>query len=110
MQFVQGYPNQDGNIQFYVEYPGSGTIMPQAILLLIITEQQASIQANTGLQFTIETTKPTIAPPPTPSPENMDNAITVVLTNYQADEVCCFIYLLNTRSELGRLHQYHEIF
>ncbi len=88
-------PSQNGgdaDIQFYVNYPGGGT-MSQAILLLIINEQQASIQSNTGLPLTIKTTieVPTVPPP---TQENNENAITVVLKDFQADQVCYFISFL----------------
>ena len=89
VQLVPGYPSQDGNdvdIQFYVEYPGGGT-MSQAILLLIINEQLSSIQTNTGLQLTIETTIEVPTQPP-PTQDNKDNAVTVVLTDFPVDQVC----------------------
>ena len=95
MQLVPASPSQDGgnlNIQFYVDYPGGGT-MSQAILLLIINQKEASIETNTGLQLTVVTTIVIPTAPP-PSPENTDNAISVVLKDFQADQVRFLINVL----------------
>ena len=93
MQLAPGFPTQDGsdvNIQFYVDYPGGGT-MSQAILLLILNQKVASIATNTGFQLAVVTVIVIPTAPP-PSQENTDNAIDVVLKDFQADQVCFFIY------------------
>lgn len=92
MQLVTGNPTQDNanaKIQFYVYYPGGGT-MSQEILLLIINAQLASIQQGTGFTITIETTVEQVTAPP-PTDENRENAIDVVLLNFQADQVRIYI-------------------
>ena len=94
MQRVTNSPTQNaGNaeIQFYVEYPGGGT-MSQEILLLIITEQLMSIATNTALTLTILTTilVETAAPP---TVDNQQNAVDVILVNFQADQVCDVLFI-----------------
>ncbi|CAB4015195.1 mucin, partial [Paramuricea clavata] len=87
VQLVPGSPSQDGgnvSIQLYVDYPGGGT-MSQAILLLIVNQKLTSIATNTGLQLTVVTVIVIPTAPP-PSQENTDNAINVVLKDFQADQ------------------------
>lgn len=83
-----GSPKQNGKnatIEFFVSYPRGGT-MAQIILLLILNEKLPSIQQNTGLQLTILTT----IEPETPQPRTVnftENAISVVLKDFQANQV-----------------------
>ncbi|XP_028408014.1 uncharacterized protein LOC114530617 [Dendronephthya gigantea] len=82
-----GNPEQNGanaKIEFFVEYPGGGTVS-QAILLLIMNEQLSSIQQNTGLQLTVLTTVEIVTEKP-PTVDNTQNAIKVVLKDFQADQ------------------------
>ena len=89
MQLAPGSPTQDNAnaaVQFYVDYPGGGT-MSQEILLLIINAQLDSIQEKAGFATTIVTTVEQVTVPP-PTVENRDNTIDVVLLNFDADQVC----------------------
>ena len=94
MQLVTGSPRQNGTnaeLEFYVDYPGGGT-MYQEILLLIVNAQLDIIQQKTGFTTTIVTTvEPETARPPTQ--DNIANAIDVVLSDFQADQVCIVIFV-----------------
>lgn len=88
VQRVLGSPIQNGNnaeIQFYVQYPGGGT-MSQDILILIITEKLDSIQTNSGFELKLLTVTE-LATPATPTMDNLKNAVSVVLNNFQSDQV-----------------------
>lgn len=84
-----GSPKQNGanaEIEFFVEYPGGGT-MSQAILLLIMNEKLvSSIQQNSGLQLSLLTTIETVTEKP-PTDDNTQNAIEVELKDFKADQV-----------------------
>ena len=59
--------------------------MSRKILILILSEKIGSIGRNAELNLSLVTT-----PPPTPrptTPEDRENAISVVLKNFQADKV-----------------------
>lgn len=88
VQRVLGFPIQNGNnaeIQFYVQYPGGGT-MSQDILILIMSERLDSIESNSGFQLELLTViEPATGAPPTMV--KLENVVSVVLNNFQADQV-----------------------
>lgn len=99
VQRVPGSPNQNGGdaeIEFYVKYP-DGSTMSQQLLLLIINEKLTSITTNTGFALTVVTTIQVVTPPP-PTSDNTANAISVVLNEFQADQVCYSTYWFMTET------------
>ena len=89
IQRVPGSPTQNGtnvSIEFYVEYPGGGT-MSQEILILIVSQQLDSIGSNVQLDLGLVTIIVPETPPP-PTEDNTGNAVTVVLKDFDADQVC----------------------
>ena len=89
IQRVPGSPTQNGtnaSIEFYVEYPGGGT-MSQEILILIMSQQLDSIGSNVQLDLGLVTIIVLETPPP-PTEDNTGNAVTVVLKDFDADQVC----------------------
>ena len=82
---VYGSPKQHGSdlseIEFYVEYPESGT-MRQDILLMIMSVQLYYIEANTGLTLTL------VQPDVPIRYVDENNSISVVLKNFKANKVC----------------------
>ena len=91
VQRLPGFPEQndtDSRIKFYVDYPGGGT-MRQDILQLIINVQLQSVETDAGFNLTLVPIieVPEVVPPLTD--DNINNSISVVLKNFQADQVCC---------------------
>ena len=89
IQRVPVSPTQNGtnaSIEFYVEYPGGGT-MSQEILILIMSQQLDSIGSNVQLDLGLVTIIVLETPPP-PTEDNTGNAVTVVLKDFDADQVC----------------------
>ena len=90
VQRLPGFPEQNGTdsrIKLYVEYPGGGT-MRQDILQLIINVQLQSVGTDSGFNLTLV---PIIEEPEVTSPltdDRINNSISVVLKNFQADQVC----------------------
>ena len=99
VQRLPGFPEQndtDSRIKLYVQYPGGGT-MRQDILQLIVNVQLQSVGTDAGFNLTlvpiIEEPGETLPPPD----DRINNSISVVLKNFQADQVCWsnLKYLLN---------------
>lgn len=89
VQRVPGSPTQNdtnAHIEFYVDYPGGGT-MPQEILILIMSQQLNSIGSDAQLDLVLVTVIVPETPPP-PTEDNTGNAVTVVLKDFEADQVC----------------------
>jgi hypothetical protein len=69
-----------------VDYPGGGT-MRREILILIMSQKLDSIETDTELSLALVTsTEP--KSPPSPSEDNVVNSVSVVLKNFEADQVC----------------------
>ena len=90
VQRLPGFPEQnntDSRIKFYVDYLGGGT-MRQDILQLIVNVQLQSVESDAGFNLTLVPIikVPEVTPP---SDDNINNSISVILKNFQADQVCC---------------------
>ena len=87
VQRVEGSPSQDGDntaIEFYVTYP-DGTTMSEEVLILIMNEKLASIGTCAKMNLTLVTPE---IPTRLPIDLEIENAVSVVLANFQADQVC----------------------
>ena len=86
VQRVQGSPTQDGDdseIEFYVTYPGAGT-MSADVLILIMTAKIASI--GTCAKMNLVLVIPEIATPPPANESEIENAVCVLLANFLPNE------------------------
>ena len=87
VQRVRSSPTQDGDnstIEFYVTYP-DGSTMSEEVLILIMSAKIASIGTNTKMDLELVT--PEIPTPRPPTVSENENAVSVVLVNFQANEV-----------------------
>jgi hypothetical protein len=69
-----------------VDYPGGGT-MRREILILIMSQKLDSIETDTELSLALVTSIE-LKSPPSPSEDNVVNSVSVVLKNFEADQVC----------------------
>lgn len=94
VHIVQGSPRQNAsnvNIEFFVSYPSGGNLAKE-LLVVILNQNITSIESNIGLRIVL-LTRIVVPPPPTANEDNEANAISIIIKNYQATQVCsCLLF------------------